>query len=1124
MINNLNLSVKLIPILKLSLKMKLTFILVFLSLLNIEANTYSQNTKFTLDLENTTVENVFTEIKNNSEFKILYATGEIDLQRLVSINVKRQGVDVILKQLFSSTPIAYKIVDKQIVLSIQKESAIPSTSRKVSKVKIEKKVQNMVSGTVKDAIGTPLPDVNIAISGTAKGTKTDFDGNYSLEANKGDVLIFSFIGMDTKSITVGDTNTIDVVLVENQASLDEVVVIGYGTQRKKAIAGAVESVNSDDFKNQPMTNAVDALQGRATGVFVGSTNGAPGGNSKIVIRGQNSIGNGNGPLVVIDGIVGGSLENLNPSEIASMQVLKDASSTAIFGSRGANGVIIVTTKNGTTEGAQVSFETFYGMQSVSKKIDLLSAADFAKQVNIKGFDISGAAPTYTDQEIADLASSGGTDWQDELFRSAPTKNYNLSVSGKSGKIDYYFSGGLADQEGIILNTGFKRYNFRTKVNAQVSDKIRIGMNLSTMRSKGLNNQNRSTLTSPVYGALAYDPTMPIYDAEGFYNLTSIKGVGTLGVNPLALQLEQNMDINKKNLLLSAYLNYEIIDGLTLNVTGGSNVNTNKTEMFNAELTSKNFAGIYDNEVTTNQLTSRLTYEKEIGEDHKLKLDAIYEFSATDGFLDGISASNVSNANLNINNIGDAESVNANSKAFERQLESVMGRIHYSFQDKYIITAAIRRDGASVLADGLKYKTYPSVGVAWNMAKDLFDESTVVDDMKFRVSYGTTGSQVVGPYQTFALNGTGPEHRYPFDDATGVPGVGPAVLANPNLGWESTTQLNFGLDMTFLNNRLGLVLDWYKKGTDNIIMGVPIAPYRGPVSLTANMAGTENTGIELGINGTIINTDNFRWDANFNFAKNESIVTDLGGVKSALAGGKYGAGLAIAPAILLEVGEKTGNFYGYLYDGVWKSSEATGAAVYGNVPGDAKYKDINSDGKINNDDLTVMGNGQHDFVWGINNTLTYNAFDLNVFFQGVNGNDIWNLGRGYIIGGSADARHATSPDILNRWTPQNENTDIPAYSATSKDYIQSSRYVEDGSYVKLRNVSLGYNLPEAIANKSKLFSSLRIYVSGQNLLTFTNYSGFDPEITSTGNNPVAQSIDFGAYPTAKSFIFGINVTF
>ncbi len=601
MINNLNLSVKSTPILKLSLKMKLTFILVFLSLLNIEANTYSQNTKFTLELKNVTVENVFNQIKNNSEFNILYATGEIDLQRLVSISVKRQRVEKILKQLFSSTPITFKIIDKQIVLSIQKESAIPNTPKKVGKINLVEKVQNMVTGTVKDVGGTPLPDVNITISGTAKGSKTDFDGNFSIEANKGDVLVFSFIGMATKSITVGDSNTIDVVLTESEASLDEVVVIGYGTQRKKSIAGSVASVTSEDFKSQPMTTATSALQGRTSGVFIGTSNGAPGGSSKIVVRGANSIGASGSPLVVIDGILGGSLDDLNPDEIASLVVLKDASSTAIYGSRGANGVIMVTTKNGTKEGAQVNFNTFYGMQSVSKKVDLMSAAEFARQVNIKGFDISGAAPTYSDQEISDLESSGGTDWQDELFRSAPTKNYNLSVSGKSDKIDYYFSGGLTDQDGIIINTGFKRYNFRTKINAQVSDRIRLGMNVSSIRSKGLNNQNRSTLTSPVYGALAYDPTMSIYDAEGFYNLTSIKGVGTLGVNPLALQLEQNMDINKANLLLSAYLNYEIIDGLTLNVMGGFRNVTNKTTMFNAELTTANVAGIYDSQFKRNQL-------------------------------------------------------------------------------------------------------------------------------------------------------------------------------------------------------------------------------------------------------------------------------------------------------------------------------------------------------------------------------------------------------------------------------------------------------------------------------------------------------------------------------------------
>ncbi len=530
-----------------------------------------------------------------------------------------------------------------------------------------------------------------------------------------------------------------------------------------------------------------------------------------------------------------------------------------------------------------------------------------------------------------------------------------------------------------------------------------------------------------------------------------------------------------------------------------------------------------------KLTTRLTYEKEVG-DHTFKLDAIYEIEQSDVLRDGITGSNLSNPNINFRSINTAENITANSFAEERTLESVMGRAHYSFQDKYIATASIRRDGSSVLAEGNKYETYPSVGVAWRISKEAFlQDSNVVNEMKLRASYGVTGSQVIAPYQSYALYSYGPQHNYPFDDATGFIGAGPAVLANPDLRWESTAQTNIGLDMGFLNNRFGFTFDWYKKETSDILMSVPTPSYLGPVSLTANVASTENKGIELGLNGTIVNTEDFRWDTNFNFSINKTTVVDLGGPKTVLAGGKYGAGLAIAPAIKLEIGEETGNFYGYLYDGVWKSSEAAEAAVYGNVPGDAKYKDLNIDGAINNSDLTVMGNGNADFTWGLNNTFTYKAFDLNVFFQGVSGNEIWNLGKGYIIGGSADARHATSPDILNRWTPQNENTDIPAYSSTSKDFIQSSRYVEDGSYVKLRNISFGYNLPASITEKSKLIDSFRVYISGQNLLTFTSYSGFDPEISNVNpqtnqQSPVASGIDFGAYPTAKTFTLGLNVTF
>ena len=426
-----------------------------------------------------------------------------------------------------------------------------------------------VTGKVTDETGEALPGTSIVVKGTVNGTTTDFDGNYSINVKStSNVLAFSFIGYLLKEEIVGTRTEISISLAPNTNELDQVVVIGYGTQNKKELTGAVTSISSESFKAQPMVNSTDALQGRASGVFVGATNGAPGGASKIVIRGANSISGSSNPLVVIDGILGGSLESVNPAEIASIEVLKDASSTAIFGSRGANGVILVTTKTGASKEPKVSFNSFYGIQSISKRINLLSAADFAREANAQDLAITGEGNIFSDQEIKDLESSGGTNWQDELFRSAPTSNYQLSVSGKSNKTDYYFSGNYANQDGIIKNTSFKRYNARAKINTQVSDKFKTGINLAVSRTQGKNNQNRAGLGSPVYGALAFDPTMPIYADDGTYNLTSIKGLGTLGVNPLARQLEYNLDRESTRIFLNAYLNYEILEGFTFNLMGG----------------------------------------------------------------------------------------------------------------------------------------------------------------------------------------------------------------------------------------------------------------------------------------------------------------------------------------------------------------------------------------------------------------------------------------------------------------------------------------------------------------------------------------------------------------------------
>ena len=983
-----------------------------------------------------------------------------------------------------------------------------------------------VSGTVSDDNG-PLPGANVIVKGTSLGVTTDFDGNYTIGNIPSDaILLFSFVGYLTQEVEVNGRVIINITLQEDANQLDEVVVIGYGTQKKSTLTGAIESVSSDDFSSQPMVNAVDALQGRAAGVFVGTSNGAPGGDTKIVIRGSNSILGSSKPLVVIDGILGGSLESLNPDEIASFEVLKDASSTAIFGSQGANGVILVTTKNGRSEVPIVSFNSFYGLQKVSKKIDLMSASVFAEQVNFHNIAFGGDGDIYSDSEISQLRQTGGTDWQDELFRTASTSNIQLSVSGKSKKVDYYLSGNYVNQDGIIIYSGFERFNFRAKANVQVSNKVRMGMNMSTMKSNGLNNQNQSTIYSPVYGAIAFDPTTPVYDEDGNYNLISLKNVASLGTNPLALQLEQKREPEKENVMINGYFDYEIIDGLVFNITAGSNTTNLKTKSFKEALTTINGAVIDNYKYQSTQITSRLTYEKDFN-NHNIKVDAIYETTKSKGFNDGIYGEDISFPATTYNNIGLANVSSVWSSSFERALQSIMGRLHYSFKDKYIFTVAVRNDGSSVLAEGNKFHTYPSGAVAWRLSEeDFLKDSEVINELKLRASYGITGNQSISPYQSYSMLGTGGLENYPFDDATAVIGAGLRRLGNSDLRWESTAQFDVGVDMAFLNNRFGFVVDYYKKSTSDLLMAVPIAPYRGPVSLTANVGDIENTGFEIGARGTIFNTDNFRWDSNFNIGFNETIVTGLGDDTTMLAGGKFGAGLATAPAIILEVGEKTGNFYGFIYEGVWKSNEASEAALFGNVPGDAKYRDLDGNHVINNDDLTVMGNGQPDFTWGFNNSFQLKSFDLNIFFQGVHGNDIWNLGKSYTIGGNADARNATSVDILNRWTPENENTDIPAYSPSSVDYVQSSRYVEDGSYVKLRNISLGYNLPESTLEKTHFVRTLRVYISGQDLLTFTNYSGYDPEISNTNgfSESVTQSIDYGAYPTAKTVTLGVNITF
>jgi len=1111
MIKNLNLSVKLTPIHKLSLKMKLTFILVFLSLLNIEAESiYSQNTKFTLDLKNVTVEEVFNQIKNNSEFKILHATDEIDLQRLVTISVKRQRVEMILKQLFSATPIIYKIVDKQIVLSLQKESSIPTVSKKVETVDHVIAVQNTVTGTVSDANG-PLPGVNVVIQGTTTGTTTDFDGNYSIAADKGNVLVFSFIGMATKSVTVGDSNTVNVVLAENADSLDEVVVIGYGKSVKKSdLTGAVSMVGAKDIEKTPLINVDQALQGRASGVSLTQASGAPGAGYKIRVRGANSITGNNDPLVVVDGLIDVGMNSVNPSDIQSISVLKDASSTAIYGNRGANGVIIITTKKGSEGKSTLEFGSYLSFSSPTNKMDLLSPAEFIEFANTKNVGAGeGLIGAFDTQEKIDNLIANSVDYQDALYRDgAVAQNYQLSFRGGSEKISYFVSGNYLDQEGLAINTDFKRYAMRANINADISDKLSIVSSVNLQRTKGLNNHARFGERLGIGGVGFYN-VVPMLDANGNYNTsTQFLGddVASVLVNPVFLAKESKLESIGDRVQTNLSLNYKLTEKFTVNVNGGiNNAKFLGVDYNPAGSGIKSPARARHGSVnrTRWQYALKLAYDNTFNEKHNLSLTAIAEnrgeqqreFNATGvGFF----------TNLEAYNLGTADTQTIGSSFSTRQLRSVIGRAIYNYDSKYLVTASVRHDQTSVFPKNQR-AVFSAFALGWNINNEAFFNSETISLLRLRAGWGQTGNEKVASDAAIDLLRNNP--WIPNGGDVGIPTVLPGRrLANPDLKWETTVQTNIGFDLGIINNKFNLSFEYYIKSTEDLLLDRILPRFTGKERQMTNVGTVENKGFDISFSGTPIRTDDFSWDFNVNFSKNKNEITQLfGGQDIIFPGIRFGGSNELAPSVI-KVGESIGAFYGLVYEGV---DAATGNAIYA-------------------DERQIIGNPNPDFTYGINNTVTYKGVDLNFFIQGVQGNDIFNATRSQLMGRAGGIPSGTSAELRNTWTATNTSASLPSLNATNTKLL-TSEFVEDGSFLRLKNISLGYTLKDSNALKSIGGESLRFYISGQNLITLTDYSGIDPEI-STGKgfdgtfNDAAAGVDVGAYPISKTFTLGLNFKF
>ncbi|GAB3021675.1 SusC/RagA family TonB-linked outer membrane protein [Spirosoma pulveris] len=971
-----------------------------------------------------------------------------------------------------------------------------------------------ITGTVIGPDNQGLPGVNVQVSGTTLGTATDATGLFTLNAPANGSLVFSNIGYVSQTVAINGRSVVNVQLAEDQKTLSEVVVVGYGTQRKTDVTGALSAISTKEFAQQPVTRIDQVLQGRAAGVQVTQATGAPGGDARIRIRGANSVLGSNNPLYVVDGFVGADFNFINPSDIETLQVLKDAASTSIYGSRGANGVVIITTKKG-ARGIKVNYEGQGSVSSVIKKYDVLPAGEFAEIVNARATATGSNLPFTTDQ-IAQFKQNGGTDWQDIVFRTGSGQQHQITVSGGGDKTTFLISGNYVNQNGIVENSGFKRYILRTNLNTQINDKLSLRLNLWGTKSRNHNTNGGGAIIQ----ALAWAPTTPAYGSDGQPTFTD--PIGSVYRNPIDYLYDQAVDLDRSSINVNGGLNYKLpIKGLTLDLQYAVNYLNAQNLNFSGKRLSNNnpSASRYSSEQVTLQNTNSLNYTAAFG-NHSINAVAVLE---TQQFTDNnftATATGLRFPQLGYNNIGGNSAASVGSGFQKWTLLSLLGRVNYAFKDKYLVTAAVRQDGSSKFSPENRNSVFPSLALGWRLSEEEFiKKMNVFSNLKLRGSWGMTGSQAINPYATLSPYNT---TFVAFNNTAAVAGVIQGNQGNRNLKWETTKQTDVGLEMEFFNGRLRFEADYFKKNTTDLLLNVALPSYAGGGTQTRNVGEIENKGFELSLGGTPFDKGGFRWETNLNFSTLKNQVISLGGLPRLGTGTGVGAGMSTTNEFMLMPGEPLGSYWGLKYLGTFKPNESDLAAKFGRVPGDPHYQDLNGDNSITTDDFQIIGRAFPKATGGWNNTFSYKGLTLNVFFNGVFGVDKLNYTRAAALSGAGDARQFILSEIRDYYRPGNETSDVPAFTRTYQPFTQSSRFLEDGSFVRLKNVSLSYNLPASVL-KNK--ANARVFFSATNLLTFTKYKGPDPESSSVGSSTdTAIGIDYGSYPNSKTYTIGLNLGF
>ncbi len=1088
--------------------MKLTFLLLTVAFLHVNAKTAAQTV--TYSGRDVPLKKVFSAIETQTGYVFFYDAALIRNAKKVTLEVKALPLNEVLDQCLKNQPLTYSIEGKTIVISAKPKSI----ALIVNTVHIPPADSVTVNGKIIDANGSPLSGVSIQVRGTNLGTITNQDGGFKLKvANSNAVLSISHVGYVARQINLDGAKEVSVVLQAADNSLTDVVVVGYGTQRKKDLTGSISSISSERYKSEPVTNFTQALQGRASGVNVTNNSGAPGGSVKVRIRGASSLLGNNDPLYVVDGIaLNIGISDININDVESIEVLKDAAATAIYGNRGANGVIIITTKQGKSGAAKVELNVNTGISKLAQKYDLMDAGTYAETVNY-------IKPNYfTPQQVADFTTKGGVDWQDQIFQTGVTQNYQVSASGGTSALRYFVSGNYVNQKGIVLNTSQKKYALRSNISTDLGKKIKLDVNLFASRIDGLNTQDNGSKGAPTWAVVFYSPTFPVFNADGSYNRQdNISSPNTL--NPYMVLKERYADLLSNSLASNAKFSYKIIPHLTLEVLGGINQNSAQAGSYTNNWLNPTTTSASLNEAKSFywQNSNILTYANTFGGKHDVTVTAVNEQSQNTVRNFGASGTGINPISVTYNNLAVANTSNINSSWSQFSLRSYLGRIGYSFMGKYYLTATYRVDGTSKFQGENKWGYFPSVSAAWKVSEEAFlINNPLISNLKLRASWGKTGNQGINPYATVASIGS-MMNTYGLGQA--FPGSIIVGADNPNLKWETTAQSNAGIDISILKDRLSFTGDYFVKNTSDLLNRVLIPIYNGGGTVNKNIGKVENRGVDFVLSGTPLLSKDFKWDAAFNFTAVKNKVVDLG-IDTFQLGGNYAPGLTTESPFAIKVGEPLGTFWGYEWEGVYTAAEASKAATYGFAPGDNKYKDWNNDGKIDSKDKHVIGYAQPKYIWGFNNTFSYKKFDINILLLAQQGNKMLNTAYAASATILSDATSIAHVDGLNFWKPGKDNAQFAnPLSSTSKNFVESTQFLEDASFIKIKNLALGYSLDKKFVR----IADLKLLLSVQNLKTFTKYHGYDPE-TSTSSADGDGAIDVGAYPSSRTFTLSLKATF